>query len=385
MATISNSDSLPSVFQAFIAEQANIKFTLPGDAEWAEVTNCFIKTSKFPSVVARPQDVSHIQELVRFCVSHSSDFVLRSGGHDCTARSQVNGALTIDMRDINYVNISEDRKTAHIGGGIITRELAKALGVQGLITPTAPNASVGYVGWATLGGYSPLSTKYGLGVDQIIGAKYVNAEGALVDAGEEELTAMRGGGGCLGVITQMTIKVYSLKEASFIDGYNKPTASEDIPNCLSIQLTDVAIPHAGNIFTISCLWADEDHDEGRRWMAKTVALGTCVREVIKTNSWSAYCEEKEKLAGYGVYGRARTLNFKDLTPKTFEILAKYNESVPGPGSLFSMQFHRDSGHHLDSMFSPRCDHYWLEIIATSLEEAGAEVADQWALNLQRAF
>ncbi|UZP40350.1 hypothetical protein NXS19_008166 [Fusarium pseudograminearum] len=281
------------------------------------------------------------------------------------------------MRDINYVNISEDRKTAHIGGGIITRELAKALGVQGLIIPTAPNASVGYVGWATLGGYSPLSTKYGLGVDQIVGAK----------------------GGCLGVITQMTIKVYFLKEilggtfvfestnkhaawASFIDGYNKPTASEDIPNCLSIQLTGVAIPHAGNIFTISCLWADEDYDEGRRWMAKPVALGTCVREVIKTNSWSAYCEEKEKLAGYSVYGRARTLNFKDLTPKTVEILAKYNESVPGPGSLFSMQFHRDPGHHLDFMFSPRCDHYWLEIIATSLEEAGAEVADQWALNLQ---
>ncbi|KAM0346173.1 hypothetical protein ACHAO7_011936 [Fusarium culmorum] len=118
-------------------------------------------------------------------------------------------------------------------------------------------------------------------------------------------------------------------------------------------------------------------------MAKTVALGTCVREVIKTNSWSTYCEEKEKLAGYGVYGRARTLNFKDLTPKTVEILAKYNESVPGPGSIFLMKFHRDPGHYLDSMFSPRCDYYWLEIIATSLEEAGAEVADQWALNLQR--
>ncbi|KAF5641871.1 d-lactate dehydrogenase [Fusarium tjaetaba] len=198
----------------------------------------------------------------------------------------------------------------------------------------------------------------------------------------------------------MTIKVYSLKEilegsfvfestkkhaawASFIDGYNKLAASEEIPNCLSIQLTGVAIPHAGNIFTISCVWADEDHDGGRKWMKKISALGNCVREVIKTNSWSAHCEEKEKLAGYGVYGRARTLNFKDLTPKTVEIFAKYNKSIPGPGSLFSMQLHRDPGHGLNSVFSHRCDHYWLEIIATSREEAGAEAANEWAHSLQR--
>ncbi|KAG5772448.1 hypothetical protein H9Q72_001424 [Fusarium xylarioides] len=136
----------------------------------------------------------------------------------------------------------------------------------------------------------------------------------------------------------MTIKVYSLKEilegtfvfestnkhaawASFIDGYNMLTASEHIPSCLLIQLTGVAIPHAGNIF-ISCLWADEDHNEGRKWMAKITALGACVMEVIKPNSWSAYCEEKAKHDGYGVYGRARTLNFKALTPKTVEIFTK---------------------------------------------------------------
>ena len=38
-------------------------------------------------------------------------------------------------------------------------------------------ASVGYTGWATLGGYGPLILHYGLGVDQIIGAKIVNSLG----------------------------------------------------------------------------------------------------------------------------------------------------------------------------------------------------------------
>ncbi|KAJ0130218.1 hypothetical protein HZ326_26683, partial [Fusarium oxysporum f. sp. albedinis] len=159
MATISNSDSLPSVFQDFTAEYPNIKVILPGDAEWADITKSFIKTSSSPSIVARPQ-------------MHQI--------------SQVNGALTFDMRNINYVNISEDKKTANIGGGIIARESAKALDAEELITTT------------------PLSTKYGLGVDQIIGAKYVNAEGVLVDAGGEELMAIRGGGDCLGIIAEIT-------------------------------------------------------------------------------------------------------------------------------------------------------------------------------------
>ncbi|KAJ9418823.1 hypothetical protein QL093DRAFT_2394895 [Fusarium oxysporum] len=136
MTTISNSDSLPSVFQAFTAEYPNIKVILPGDAEWTDITKSFIKTSSSPSIVARPQNASDVQDLVRFCVSHNIDFVVRSGGHNCTGRSQVNGALTFDMRNINYVNISEDKKTANIGGGIITRELAKALDAEELITTT---------------------------------------------------------------------------------------------------------------------------------------------------------------------------------------------------------------------------------------------------------
>lgn len=136
MATIGNSDSLPSVFQAFIAEHPNIKVTLPGDAEWVDITKCFIKTSNSPSIIARPQDASHVQDLVHFCTFHNVDFVVRSGGHDCTGRSQVNGALTIDMRDIQYVNVSEDKRTAQIGGGIFTRELTKALDAEELITPT---------------------------------------------------------------------------------------------------------------------------------------------------------------------------------------------------------------------------------------------------------
>lgn len=76
-------------------------------------------------------------------------------------------------------------------------------------------ASVGYTGWATLGGYGPLTSHYGLGVDQIIGAKIVNARGEVQDADEELLVGIRGGGGSLGIIAELIIKVYPINKVSF--------------------------------------------------------------------------------------------------------------------------------------------------------------------------
>jgi FAD/FMN-containing dehydrogenase len=49
-------------------------------------------------------------------------------------------------------------------------------------------------------------------VDQIVGAKLVNARGEIVDAGEDLLTGIRGGGGIFGVIVELTVKVYPLSQ-----------------------------------------------------------------------------------------------------------------------------------------------------------------------------
>jgi FAD/FMN-containing dehydrogenase len=67
---------------------------------------------------------------------------------------------------------------------------------------------VGYAGWSMLGGYGPFSSSYGLGVDQIVGAKVVKADGDVIDADEELLFGIRGVGGTLGVVVELTIKVY---------------------------------------------------------------------------------------------------------------------------------------------------------------------------------
>jgi FAD/FMN-containing dehydrogenase len=112
------------------------------------------------------------------------------------------------------VAVAADRQSATVGGGILFQDLATKLWHEGLATPVGTIPSVGYVGWAIYGGYGPLSGHWGLGVDQIIGATVVNADGDIVKADETLLKGIRGVGGVFGVIVDLTIKVYPLRSVS---------------------------------------------------------------------------------------------------------------------------------------------------------------------------
>lgn len=74
--------------------------------------------------------------------------------------------------------------------------------------------TVGYVGWSTGGGYGLFLNLFGLGADQIVGAKLVDAKGDIVDVkdGDELIKGIRGAGAIFGVVVELTIKVYPLKQ-----------------------------------------------------------------------------------------------------------------------------------------------------------------------------
>jgi len=125
-----------SALQQQLAEQhPQLPLITPSDPNFEATRLCFVRRDAVPSAIARPQNAEDVQALVRYCTANSIDFVVRGGGHDCAGRSQVDGALSIDLRDIKYVNISGDKKTASIGGGILFRDLAKELDAQELVTP----------------------------------------------------------------------------------------------------------------------------------------------------------------------------------------------------------------------------------------------------------
>jgi FAD/FMN-containing dehydrogenase len=164
-----------------------------------------------PYAIACPRNARDVAALVRYSIDSDIPITVRSGGHDLFGRSFAQSALCIDMRAIDFVEIAPDKKSARVGGGILFGKLIQDLSLEGLSTPFASVPSIGYVGWASLGGYGGVSGQWGLGVDQIISAEIVNAHGNVVQADNEMLKGIKGAGGNFGVVVELQIKLYELK------------------------------------------------------------------------------------------------------------------------------------------------------------------------------
>ncbi|KAI1164541.1 hypothetical protein F5B18DRAFT_615142 [Nemania serpens] len=390
---------------ALKAELPELALITPSDSNFEATRTCFVKRNAVPFAIARPQNAEQVQAVIQYCTKNDVDFVVRSGGHDCGGRSQVAGALSIDLRDIKHISISADEKTATVGGGILFRDLVGVLDARGLITPVGTVASVGYVGWATLGGYGPFSTSHGLGVDQIVGAKVVNAKGELAEADAKLLEGIRGGGGIFGVIVELTIKVYPLKElfttlliyessnlttawTNYAEGYENLTATEPLPRALQLQPFGIELPGLGKVFAVGATWADADQEEGKKWFAKIAALGNCIVNNPEPKSVSAFTAFNETLVVYGSYGQSFTLNLGKHTKKTAEILAKYTGLIPGGGIAFSIHSLRAPAENKESVFGSRVDHLMLELVAVTpiqdFEAKGAEWARSFIRELKES-
>lgn len=202
-----------SLLEEFLAHHLGITYVTSASPNYIGWRETYITDNPaVPLAIVKPQNAEDVAALVSFSTANHINFVVRSGGHDLYGRSEVNGALTIDMRDIKYVDTTKNGSIAKIGGGILMLELATELSKYELVTAFGTIESVGYVGWSSYGGYGGFSPHYGLGIDQIVGAKIVNPKGKVVDASPSLLKGIRGAGGNFGVIVELTIKVYPLKK-----------------------------------------------------------------------------------------------------------------------------------------------------------------------------
>ena len=199
-----------------VLEQNSIPYALPGtDAfqslQWS-VTGRHEATQ--PSVITRPQTARHVEVIMSHCVETHTPVVVRGGGHDMFGRFTAAGAVSIDLRDINAVQVSSDKSFVSVGGGATGEHVLEVLQSHNLQVPIGSCGSVGFVGWSLVGGFGPYMHSYGLGCDQIIGATLVNAEGKLIEADETLLKGLRGGGGSLGVVVELRVKAYPMQEVS---------------------------------------------------------------------------------------------------------------------------------------------------------------------------
>ncbi|RAH68058.1 FAD-binding oxidoreductase [Aspergillus aculeatinus CBS 121060] len=357
----------------FFANNPSIQYATPSSPKYAELRAAYVSLPDLnPLVIARPSTVEAAASVVSFVVANDIPFTIRSGGHDSFGRFFRNGAVAVDMRLINYVEIDQDSSTAQIGGGILGGDLIRALQKHGLAAAVGTVSSVGYAGWAMYGGYGPYSSEFGLGVDQILAAKVINAQGGLVDADTELLKALRGAGGAFGVVAELTIPVHRLAQTlagaiafqsddlpAVIRQYNtgyQALCAEGIPAELTLQQSVLNLPH-GKTLVVLFVWASSDTKTGQSWAEKISALAPVAHNAVQPTTPLTYLTDTDRMVPSHTRGHVWTISLKQLSEEVLEVIST-------------------SGHS-DSVFAAREGHFVFEIIGNAQREENLDLATAW--------
>ena len=111
-----------------------------------------------PGCVVRPnsaQDVSTIIKTLVQCMdidSASCKFAIRGGGHTpWIGSANIEGGVTIDMKQMDQIDVSEDKTIVSVGAGAIWGEVYKKTDSFGLSVVGGRGASIGVGGLLTGG------------------------------------------------------------------------------------------------------------------------------------------------------------------------------------------------------------------------------------------
>ncbi|KAJ5120746.1 uncharacterized protein N7515_010134 [Penicillium bovifimosum] len=180
----------------------------------------------------------HVSKTIKFATKHDIRVVVRNTGHDYNGKSTGAGALGIWTHHLKDISI-HDYKDAYYTGKAITM----GAGVQGFEAYEAAEKgdvqvvggecpTVGLAGgYSQGGGHSALSSRYGLGSDQVLEWKVVDGKGKIVTATRDNeysdlyWALSGGGGGTYGVVLSMTSKAHP---ATPVSGFNLTFTNDQI-------------------------------------------------------------------------------------------------------------------------------------------------------------
>ncbi len=327
----------------------------PGEPEYEQartIWNAMI--DKHPAAIVRAAAADDVVRAIE--VARERDLVLsvRGGGHNIAGNAVCDGGLMIDLTPMKSVRVDPARRTARVEPGVTLAELDAATQAFGLATPVGINSTTGVAGLTLGGGFGWLSRKYGLTVDNLLGADVVLATGQKVrasDAENEDLFwALRGGGGNFGIVTAFDFRlhpvgpevmaglvVYPFSAANeVLRGYREAVRSApDELTCWAVLRKAPPLPflppevHGHEVVILATCWVGDPADAARA-VAPLRALGTPIGEHVGSMPFVAWQQAFDPLLTAGRRNYWKSHDFIDLGDPAIALLTGYAGRLPSP-------------------------------------------------------
>jgi hypothetical protein len=285
---------------------------------------------KRPALIVQPSGTDDVVKAVGFARDNSLLLAVKGGGHSWPGKSAVEGGMMIDLSNLTQVDVDREARVAKAGGGALLSNLDTAALEQGLVTTAGVVSHTGIGGFTLGGGFGRLNRKFGLAIDNLVGAEIVTADGKVhyVSADEESelFWALRGGGGNFGVVTRFDYRLHPFdrnvlsgmimwpidqaKDVLEFYGEWHSGLSRD----LYVGPVMVTTPDGASLVGMEVLYAG-DPAAGEKEMAALRAIGKPADDGIKLQDYTVMQTQEDVTFAHGIRSYIKNGMVKSVTPE----------------------------------------------------------------------
>jgi len=206
-----------------------------------------------PDAVVFAESTEDVVAAVNACAAHGVPLIAYGSGSSLEGHLlAVEGGITLDVSRMNRVlSVRPDDLTVTVQAGVTRKQLNNEIRDTGLFFPIDPGADASFGGMAATRASGTNAVRYGTMRDNILSLTVVTAQGKVIrtarrakksSAGYDLTRLFIGSEGTLGIITEVTVRLYPQPEAVSAAVCNFP--SVDAAVAAVIQTIQMGIPVA---------------------------------------------------------------------------------------------------------------------------------------------